>query len=157
MWADTVHRVLFGDPAHVPWKDAVPTSHEATVTRDGAALLIRMVWTDLGRDPWVWDPWVEERTARELGRMIEWIPLDGKPPGEPLAEIVEAVALRKGKPSPLSVTASGRIDVDPTGRQILVLRVSGSRESMDSRGRRDGPDALDVTVRVRFAGAVTPR
>lgn len=157
MWADTVHRVLFGDPAHVPWKDAVPTSHEATVKRDGAVLMIRMVWTDLGRDPWVWDPWVEDRTARELGRMIEWIPLDGKPPGEPLAEIVEAVALRKGKPSPLSVTANGRIDVDPTGRHVLVLRVSGPRESMDSRGRRDGPDALDVTVRVRFAGAVTPR
>src|SRR6185503_5705667 len=61
MFEDCAHRVLFGDPSFVPWREAVPTSHALSVVPIEKGLRIELSWTELATDPWVWDPWRERR------------------------------------------------------------------------------------------------
>src|SRR6202008_1026826 len=52
MFDDTVHRVLFGDPAFVPWRKSAPTSHALKVESKDGVLRIHLRWTGLKTDPW---------------------------------------------------------------------------------------------------------
>jgi hypothetical protein len=70
MFEDCAHRVLFGDPAFLPWREAAPTSHALDVKEIEGGLRVELRWTELASDPWVWDPWREGNgEGGELGRL----------------------------------------------------------------------------------------
>jgi hypothetical protein len=131
MFHDTVHRVLFGDPAFVAWDDVVPTTHEVTLTREGSKLLVDVRWRDLRGDPWVWDPWLERRDPRgERGRLYERIPLESAPQGPPRVTVLEAeVRLEEGW-KPVELEPLALLETGFDGEPILHLKASGARADL---------------------------
>lgn len=157
MFDDCVDRVLFGDPALVPWKDVMPTSHRVRVKTAAGAATVEVEWTDLQRDPWVWDPWLEERPAEEQGRIYERIELAAFPPGEPRVRVVEAAAQHGGEWKPLTLAALALVERDPFDRPVLHLKAQGPRRAMDARGLPGGPSALRAVFEIRWAAPETGR
>jgi hypothetical protein len=157
MFEDCAQRVLFGDPAFVPWKDVVPTSHAFEVRREGAGLVVRMRWEQLALDPWVWDPWRASFGGEEQGRLYERIELDEAPGGEPRVKVREAWALRGGEKRALALTPRALLERDRDGRAVLHLKASGRRADMDAVGVAGGPEALEAVFEVSFAQPTTGR
>ncbi len=149
MFDDTVHRVLFGDPAFVAWRDRVPTSHQVEVERTQAGLRIEVRWDLAQWDPWVWDPWRETRDPRgERGRIYERIPLEEEASLRPRSVAVEAFALRDGEWTPLELEATALLEIGLAGEPILHLKGSGARADMCPLGS-EGPEALRAVFQVR--------
>src|SRR6185436_20265674 len=159
MFEDCAHRVLFGDPSFVPWREAVPTSHALSVVPIEKGLRIELSWTELATDPWVWDPWRERRdeesASEERGRMVERIELAEAPGGAPEARVVRAFALRGKERTALPLEAVALLERDPGGRPVLHVEAQGPRKAMDARGLPGGPDALEAVIEVRFVGPTT--
>jgi len=152
MFDDTVHRVLFGDPAFVAWSERVPTTHEVQVEESpkGDGLRITITWEELSGDPWPWDPWRDTRDPRgERGRIYERIPLEGDRTGVPRAEVVEAQVMHKGAWKALELEPSVLLESGLDGEPILHLKGSGARSDMDVYGP-DGAEALRAIFEVRF-------
>lgn len=157
MFQSSFHRVLFGDPALLPWKDALPTSHEivAKELEDGLELALR--WKDAGRDPWIWDPWREESRGAERGRMYARIELARERRGEPRIEALEGWTLLGGERSALALEPLARLERDPAGKCVLHLVLRGDRARMSPADRKGMPDELGATLRVRFSASAPAR
>lgn len=153
MFHDTVHRVLFGDPAWTPWPDEVPTSHRLELAElPGGVLEVRIRWERLGEDPFVWDPWLEQRhPAGERGRIHVRVPWESASARAPVAEVAEAWAERDGVRTPLALEPRVLFELDRDGRGVLHLKLAGARAAMDARGVAGGaaPEALSAVVRLR--------
>jgi len=153
MFHDTVHRVLFGDPAYVPWPDQRPTTHQQRVEELGRGLRVTVDWSQLREDPFVWDPW-RERDPRgdrgERGRLHERVVLASAPRGRPEAEVEEAWAMRGEERREIALEATALLERDPDGAAVLHLKASGPRAAMDARGASEGPDSIQVVFRVRW-------
>ena len=156
MFHDTVQRVLFGDPAFLPWREPVATTHRVEVERvdgekgEGAALRISVAWDRLADDPWVWDPWLERRDPRGArGRIYELIPLAQEPAGAPRVEVLEAFTIKGQGRTAIGLEAFALLERDLAGRPVLHLKASGRREDLDARGL-EGPDAARAVFAVRF-------
>ena len=152
MFDDTVHRVLFGDPAFTAWNEPVATTHDVQVValEEGNTLRITITWTELASDPWVWDPWRDTRDPRgERGRIYERIPLERRPRGEPHAKIVEAEVKREGEWRPLELEASVLLEHGLDGEPVLHVKGSGARDEMNVYGP-DAPQALRAVFQVHF-------
>jgi hypothetical protein len=156
MFEDCAQRVLFGDPAFVPWKDVVPTGHALEVRANGAGLEVRMRWENLAEDPWVWDPW-RPVFGEDQGRMVERIELPEAPPGEPRVRVREAWAFHGEEKRALTLTPLARLERDRDGHAVLHLKASGRRADMDARGVAGGPTALEAVFEVTFEGPTTGR
>jgi len=156
MFEDCAHRALFGDPAFVPWRESVPTSHHLGVKAIAGGLRVELAWKDLATDPWVWDPWREGRSGEEeRGRLYERIELGDERPGIPEVRVVEAFARRGMEKSPLALTAQALLERGLDGRAVLHLEAQGPRKSMDARGLPEGPETLEVVFEVRFRAPLT--
>jgi len=146
MFHDSFHRVLFGDPALVPWGDVVPTSHEVELERRGSRLTVRLHWKDLRGDPWVWDPWREERHPDgERSRVYERIPLEGDPKRVRGVQILEAQVLAEGAWKPVTLEPTALIEIGPSGESVLHLHAGAPREELN---RYD--EGAPTEVRARF-------
>jgi hypothetical protein len=113
-------------------------------------LRVEVCWSELGADPWVWDPWREDLQAEERGRIYERIALDAFPPGKPEVAVLEAQAIREEGARPLQLTAFAVIERDLDHRPVLHLKAEGLRKDMDARGVRGGPKSLRAVFDVRF-------
>lgn len=156
MFHDTVHRVLFGDPAYTPWPDLRATTHRLRIEELGKGMRVTADWSDLAADPFVWDPW-RERSARgtaegERGRIHERIPLPAPPRGRVEVEIEEAWAQRGDAREALELHPLALVEIDPDGQAVLHLKASGPRAAMDARGGGAGPDSIQVVFRIRLRG-----
>jgi hypothetical protein len=156
MFQSSFHRVVFGDPALVPWKVPVRSGHEVEqkVLEDGLEFAIR--WKDPGNDPWVWDPWREASGGPERGRIYERIELARETQGEPKVEILEAWTKLGKETTKLELVPAAHLERDPWGKSVLHLVLRGARERMTPLDRKLMPDELGAKVRVRFSGATTP-
>jgi hypothetical protein len=155
MFADCVQRVLFGDPAFVPWRDEVPTSHRVKASAIEGGLKVEVAWSRLAEDPWVWQPWREERAGDELGRIYERLALESFPGGEAKVTVVEAFARRGKEKKPLALTARALVERDLFDKPVLHLEALGARKEMDARGLAGGPEELLAVFEVRFVGPKT--
>jgi hypothetical protein len=149
MFEDCLSRVLFGDPAFVPWRTVVPTSHQVDVTPVDGGLDVTLRWSGLANDPWVWDPWRPDPTRDEKGRLYERIELAEPLAGEPVVSVREAFAWRGKTQAPLALDAFARLERDRDGRAVLHLKAQGPRAKMQVWGAPDTPDALEATFEVR--------
>jgi hypothetical protein len=155
MFQSSFHRVLFGDPALVPWKEKVRTSHEVAVKEQDDALELAIVWKDPGNDPWVWDPWREESGGPERGRIYERVELARERNGEPQVEILEAWSKLGKETQKLELVPAARLERDPAGKSVLHLVLRGPRERMYPLDRKGMPDELGAKLHVRFVGPTT--
>jgi hypothetical protein len=151
MFHDTAHRILFGDPRFVPWRDVVPTSHEVQLEWKGDKLHVHVHWKQLRGDPWVWDPWRDTRHADgERGRVYERIPLEKHPGGRALVEVLEAEVMEQGTWKPLTLEPSALLEIGLDGESVLHLKASGTRAEMNRYGD-DAPTELRALFELTFA------
>jgi hypothetical protein len=156
MFQSSFHRVAFGDPALVPWKKALPTSHQVELEPTAEGLEIRIRWTAIGNDPWVWDPWREARGGSERGRIYERIELAEPAAGEPQVEGLTAFTRSGKETTPLELAPAARLERDPAGKSVLHLVLRGPRQRMTPADRKGMPEEIGADLRVRFGGATTP-
>jgi hypothetical protein len=155
MFQSSFHRVLFGDPALLPWKEPVQSSHEVVCKELDDGLELTIVWRNPGEDPWVWDPWREESRGPELGRIYERIELAQEPKGEPRVELLASSSQVADHVNPLSLVPLVRVERDPAGKSVLHLLLRGPRERMSPVDRKSMPNRLEAQLRVRFGGGTT--
>ena len=156
MFHSSFHRVLFGDPALVPWKERVRPSHDRTRVETDDAVELEITWKDPGNDPWLWDPWREEMSGPEGARIYERVELALPRQGEPKVEVLEAWSKLGKETSKLALQPDAKLERDPAGKPVLHLMLRGTRESMWPVDRKKMPEELGAKVRVRFGGAKTP-
>lgn len=152
---DVAHRVLFGDPAFVPFAARLPSTHQHEIAVADGALHVTLAWTELEHDPWVWDRWrADSRVGDQQGRVYERIVL---PAGVSLdndhvpiaaASRLEATAGRDRKDVPARTLVLR--ERDPDGRSVLHVLLRGPRERMDRRTNPGGPDRLDAFLSIQF-------
>jgi hypothetical protein len=155
MFDDCVQRVLFGDPAFVPWREEVATSHRVATAAIEGGVRVEIAWSRLAEDPWVWQPWREERSTQELGRIYERIALESFRGGEPEVRVVEAFARRGKERKRVALAARALVERDLSGAPVLHLEALGARKEMDARGTPNGPEELLATFEVRFVAPKT--
>ncbi len=154
MFDDTVHRVLFGDPAFTAWSERVPTTHKVQVEKlsKGDGLRITITWEELQGDPWPWDPWRDTRDPRgERGRIYERIPLEGSQTGLPKVKITQAQVLRLGEWKALELEPSALLERGLDGEPVLHLKGSGARSDMEAYGA-EAAEGLRAVFEVHFEG-----
>jgi len=156
MFQSSFHRVLFGDPALLPWKERVQTGHVLARTETDDAVALEITWKDPGNDPWVWDPWREEMSGAADARIYECVELTLQRTGEPQVEVLEAWSKLGKQTAKLQLAPTAKLEHDPRGRLFLHLMLRGSRETMWPVDRAKMPEELGAKVRVRFGGAKTP-
>lgn len=147
MFQSSFHRVLFGDPALVPWREAARTNHLVELAEQDGVLTLRIRWSDCARDPWIWDPWREQRG--DLGRVYERIELPQALAGEPRVELLEGWTRIGREKTKLELVPSARIERDPQGKCVLHLVLRGPRARMSPLDRQGLPDEIGADVRVR--------
>ena len=150
MFQSSFHRVLFGDPALLPWKERVPSGHTCVRKENDEGVELEITWKDPGNDPWVWDPWREETAGGDGARMYECVELALQRTGEPRVEVLEASSKLGKESTRLQLTPTARLEKDPAGRLVLHLVLRGTRESMWPLDRKKMPEELHARVRVRF-------
>ncbi len=156
MFQSSFHRVLFGDPALVPWKERVSTGHERVRTETDDAVELEITWKNPGEDPWVWDPWREQMSGGDGARIYERVELTLARKGEPKVEVLEAWSKLGKETTRLELVPTAKLERDPAGKSVLHLVLRGTRESMWPLDRKKMPDELGAKVRLRFSGAATP-
>ncbi|MBI5364996.1 MAG: hypothetical protein HZA53_17595 [Planctomycetes bacterium] len=153
MWTDVVHRVLFGDPAFVLWKEPILTPHRVATewVEAGKKLRVDVRWEALGQDPFVWDPWVEERAAKPRDRVYERVPLDQDVRDVAKVTVVKAETGAGPSLELLKAEPKALLDRDADGKAVLHVIARWPRlESKDEK------PALPKRVRFLFEVEFTP-
>jgi len=159
MWTDIVHRVLFGDPAFVLFRDRVATPHRVTNTWEepGKRLVVDVTWSPLAEDPLVWDPWSQERRAKALDRVWERVQLNALPDSPaPAPRAIKSVRLRAaeadGQPSTelARATPQAMLDRDPAGHTILHVVARFERIEPGSPGDDKRAKSVRFVFEVEF-------
>ncbi|MBL9147364.1 MAG: hypothetical protein JNM94_01590 [Phycisphaerae bacterium] len=148
LYDDVALRVLFGDPAFVPFRDRRPSNHAVDFDVSKDSLAVTSEWTRLDLDPWVWDRWrADSAVGRELGRVYERIEL---PFGLrldhdqlPIVTAVKVEATGGRRRQDVPATGVAYRELDPDGRSVLHVLVRGPRALM----RPPGPVDPEATLR----------
>lgn len=147
MWTDVVHRVLFGDPAFVLWKEPLATPHRVTTEwiEPSKTLRVDVRWDPLEEDPFVWDPWVQERAAAPHDRVYERVPLDVEVGRVARVTIVKAETGAGASLELLKAEPKAMLERDADGKSVLHVRARWPRLEA-----KDGKSALPKRVRFLF-------
>jgi hypothetical protein len=155
MYQSSFQRVLFGDPAFLVWRERAASSHRVTAKPVEGGLEVAIRWTRPAEDPFLWDPWREERALRELGRIYERIELEDELAAAPRLAKVEAWTRKGEERTRLEVEPQLLLERTPGGKSVLHLALRGPRERMCPLGYELRPDEIGAELELRFSGATT--
>jgi hypothetical protein len=149
LYDDVALRVLFGDPAFLPFRERRPSNHAVDFDVSKDSLAVTSEWSRLDLDPWVWDRWrADSAIGRELGRVYQRVEL---PIGLrldhdqlPIVTAVKVEAIGSRRRQDVPATGVAYRELDPDGRSVLHVLIRGPRDLMRPPGAIDPEATLNA-------------